>query len=140
MFITFHGKLEDTIQTFYENLAEKDGDIAHRSIFLDLAKENTKHKNRILRAYREIITDALEGGFPIFDLNEKDYELKTYSKEDTSLSDILNTALNVEATSIRFCDDASKSINGLIIEVSQEFAWLKKRKTKRLHQIQSLLF
>ena len=140
MFITFHGKLEDSIQAFYENLAEKDGDIAHRNIYLALAKENKKHKDRILRAYREIITDALEGGFPIFDLNEKDYALKNNNTEDIALDDILNNAIDVELKSIKFCDDASKSINGLIVEVSQEFEWLKKRKAKRLHKIQNLLY
>jgi len=137
MFITFHGKLEDSIQAFYENLAEKDGNIARTHIYLDLAKENNKHKNRILRAYREIITDALEGGFPIFDLNEKDYELKTDNKKDMNLNDTLKKAINLEEISLRFCEDASKSINGLIIEVSQEFAWLKNRKQKRIQKLQN---
>jgi len=139
MFITFHGKLEDAIKAFYENMAEKESDIASRDIFRELAKENIKHKDMVLRTYREIITDAFEGGFPITELDEKDYELKIDYKEDMNLSDILKKAIDLEEISCRFCEDASKSINGLIVEVSQAFAWIKKRKQKRSQKLKNLL-
>lgn len=139
MFITFHGNLEDKIKSFYENLAENESDIAARDIFLELAKENIKHKDMVLRTYREIITDAFEGGFPITELDEKEYDLKTENMENVNLSDIINKAIEIEEISRRFCEDASKSINGLLVEVSQAFAWVKNKKQKRSQKLKNLL-
>ena len=138
MFITFHGKLENDANAFYENLAGKESYLAARSIFLELAKENIKHKNMILRTYREIISDAFEGGFPLNELNEKDYELKIENKGDIDLSEILKTSVELEKIIKRFCEDASRSINGLLEEVSQAFTLVATKKNTRIMNITKL--
>ena len=50
MFITFHGRLEDSIKAFYEKLASDERHEGVRDAFLALAKENGKHKEMVLRA------------------------------------------------------------------------------------------
>ena len=138
MFITFHGRLEDTTKAFYENLAANETYHVVRELFLELSKENAKHKDMILRTYREVITDAFEGGFPLTELNENNYKIKAFNTEDMNLTDILKKAIELEGKNLRFCEDASRSINGLLIDVSQAFGWVKKRKEKRSQKLKNV--
>ena len=138
MFITFHGRLEDSIKTFYEKLAHKEIYAGVRGAFLALAKENGEHKEMVLRAYREVITDAFEGGFPLTNLNEEDYLLETELPDETSLSDVLKMAVEIEEKSRKFCEDAASSTKGLMADVPQAFEWVAKRKTRRIGRLESL--
>jgi len=138
MFITFHGRLEDSIKTFYEKLAHKEIYAGVRGAFLALAKENGEHKEMVLRAYREVITDAFEGGFPLTNLNEEDYLLETELPDETSLSDVLKMAVEIEEKSRKFCEDAASSTKGLMADVQQAFEWVAKRKTRRIGRLESL--
>lgn len=138
MFITFHGRLEDSIKAFYEKLAGDERREGVRDAFLALAKENGKHKEMVLRAYREVVTDAFEGGFPLTSLNEEDYLLKTDLPDEMSLSDVLERAVEIEEKSRKFCEDAAGSTKGLMADVPQAFEWVAKRKTRRIGSLESL--
>jgi len=138
MFITFHGRLEDSIKTFYEKLANKEIYAGVRGAFLALAKENGEHKEMVLRVYREVITDAFEGGFPLTNLNEEDYLLETELPDETSLSDVLKMAVEIEEKSRKFCEDTASSTKGLMADVPQAFEWVAKRKTRRIGRLESL--
>jgi rubrerythrin len=138
MFITFHGRLEDSIKTFYEMLASKETYAGVRDAFFALAKENGKHKEMVLRTYREVITDAFEGGFPLTNLDEKDYLLKTALPDSLSLVDVLKLAVEIEEKSRKFCEDAASSTEGLMADVPQAFEWVAKRKTRRIKKLESL--
>ncbi len=137
MFITFHGKLEDSVKTYYEGLAEDERYGETRELFHELARENGKHKEMILRTYREVITDAFEGGFPLTDLDEKNYELETEVADGLILPKVMDKAVELEETSKRFCEDAAASTKGLMADVPQAFEWVAKRKTRRIDKIKS---
>lgn len=137
-FIRFHGELEDEIKEFYESLAVIDKYSAGKEAFLALSKENKKHKDMILRTYREVISDAFEAAFPLTSLDEKDYEINVEFMENLSHNDILKIAIEIEGKSYKFCEDASESINGLIFEVSQAFISVKKWKEKRRQKLINL--
>lgn len=137
-FITFHGKLEDEAGDFYRRLAGSGRYPEAEETFLALARENGKHKETVLRTYREVITDAFEGGFPLFPLNEEDYRINTELTDDASLPDILRRASEIEETSRRFCTDAAKSTRGLMADVPQAFEWVARAKARRERELVSL--
>ena len=137
-FITFHGKLEDETGAFYRRLASSGSYPEAEEAFLALAKENGKHKEMVLRTYREVVTDAFEGGFPLFPLDEEDYRVQTELPEDASLSDVLKRATEIEEKSRRFCTDAAKSTRGLMADIPQAFEWVARAKARREKELQSL--
>lgn len=94
--ISFYGGLEDRIARFYEELAANDKNSEVRETFLALAEESRKHMEMVLRAYREVITDAFEAGFSFTGLNEVDYKINTELTDDISLSDVLKMAIDLE--------------------------------------------
>ena len=138
MFITFHGRLEDSAKAFYEGLAADERYGETRGIFQELARENEKHKEMILRTYREVISDAFEGGFPLTSLDEKDYTLNIDITKKLDLTETLKTAITLEETAKKFCEDAANSTKGLMADVPQVFKWIAKRKTRRIERLASL--
>ena len=137
MFITFHGRLEDSVRAFYEGLAEDEGYGDARGLFLELARENGKHKEMVLRTYREVISDAFEGGFPLTGLDEKDYTLNTDVTQECSLTETLKGAIKLEETVKKFCEDAAASTKGLMPDVPQVFKWVARRKVRRIEKMKS---
>jgi rubrerythrin len=137
MFITFHGSMEDSVKDFYEDLIEDERSGEIRGLFQDLAKENGKHKEMVLRTYREVITDAFEGGFPLVGLDEKNYKLETEVIAGMNLPTMLDRALELEEACKRFCEDAAASTKGLMADVPQAFEWVAKRKARRIEKIKS---
>lgn len=137
-FISFHGKLEDQIESFYHALAKEERFSKLKDIFLSLAKENKKHREMILRSYREVITDALEAAFPHFTLKEKDYKINTETPKELGLQDVVNKAIEIEKKSQKYCIDAGESTNGLMADVPETFEWVARRKTRRIKMLESL--
>lgn len=137
-FIRFHGELEDKIKEFYESLAAIDKYSAGRETFLTFSKENQKHKDMILRTYREVITDALEAAFPLKNLDEVDYEMNKKLTEDMSLREVIERAIEIEEKSYKYCRDAGESTIGLLADIPQAFEWVAIRKTRRIHKLESL--
>jgi rubrerythrin len=139
IFIRFHGEFEDEIKAFYESLAVIDKYSAGRETFLTFIKENKKHKDMVLRTYREVITDALEAAFPLRDLNESDYEIKTKLMEDMSFQDVIKIAIEIEEKSYKYCRDAGESTSGLLADIPQAFEWVAKRKKIRIRKLEDLI-
>ena len=137
-FIRFHGELEEKIKEFYERLAAIDKYSVGRENFLSFSKENQKHKDMILRTYREVITDALEAAFPLKNLDEVDYEMNTKLTEDMSLREVIERAIEIEENSYKYCRDAGESTSGLLADIPQAFEWVATRKTRRIHKLESL--
>lgn len=137
-FISFHGELEEKIKEFYERLAVIDKHSAGRETFLSFSKENKRHKDSILRTYREVITDALEAAFPLKNLDEVDYDINTKLTEDMSFREIIERAIEIEEKSYKYCRDAEGSTSGLLADVPRAFELLATRKTRRIRKLESL--
>ncbi|GAI08731.1 unnamed protein product [marine sediment metagenome] len=134
--IGFAKALEEDSAKFYEDLSQryaqdKDG-------FLSLAKENRKNAAQVERAYYEVISDAIEGCFA-FNLNPDKYTVKTELAEETSYSDALKKAVEIEEKIIKFYLDASEMSRALIGDVSRAFDKIAKKRGERIHRLKSLL-
>lgn len=136
---SFYDKLEEQAARFYENLADNEKYSDGKEIFLAFAREDRKHREMVLRAYREVITDAFEAGFSFTGLQESDYRINTELTEDLSYSDILRRALEIEEKLYRFCTDVSEKSRGLLDDISHAFERVAKRKADRKLRLESLL-
>lgn len=136
--ISFHSKLEDQTAAFYNSLAVYNKFSNGRETFLAFAKENAKHKNRVLRTYREIISDAMETGF-FTGMEDTDYVIDTEIPETATYSQILHKALEIEETAYHFCRHASTMSRSLLASIPQAFDYIAKKKADRQRILKSLL-
>ena len=134
--ISFYERMEDQIAAFYDALARRYP--TGREAFAALSKESGRHKEMVVRAYREVITDAIEAGFSFTGLDEADYRIDTELKEGLSLRDALEKALAVEESSRRFCSDASESSRALLADITHAFGWVARRKANRIERLKLL--
>ncbi len=137
MFISFYGRLEDKTEEFYDEMAKNEKYSEGRETFRAFARESRRQKEMVLRTYREGITDAFEGGFPLAELRESDYEINTELRPHTSFSDALKMALSIEEKSYRFCADASEGTRALA-GISRAFESVAKQKAERRQKLESL--
>lgn len=137
--ISFYSRLEDQATKFYEELARNEKYAEGRETFLAFAKENKKHKEEVVRAYRYVITDAIEGCFAFGGLNEANYEINTELTAEMNYPDVLKMTIKVEEKSQKFCADAGEASRGLMHDVSYALLRVAKRKAKREPILKSLL-
>ena len=128
--LSHHSHLEETQSSQYIELAKRF--TVHEETFNRLAKENLRHRDMALRAYREGVTDAFEVGFLAEPLNPDDYEL------DDPSGDLKKTVSNEEVL-IRFCQDVASSSSELIPDLPETFERLVKRKKRRINQLEEIL-
>jgi len=128
--LSHHSHLEETQSSQYSELASRFPE--HEETFNRLAKENLRHRDMALRAYREGVTDAFEVGFLAEPLNPDDYEL------DDPSGDLKKTVSNEEVL-IRFCQDVASSSSELIPDLPETFERLVKRKKRRINRLEELI-
>ena len=132
--LSLHSNLEETQSNQYNELAKRFTD--HEETFSGLAKENMRHRDLALRAYREGVTDAFEVGFLAKPLNPDDYGLNAPPGD---LREALKTAINNEETAIRLCIDVASSSSELIPDLPETFERLVKRKKRRAHRLEEIV-
>jgi len=69
--VRFAKEMEDKIEVFYKNLAEKYKE--QSEIFSSFAKESRKNKTVIQRTYQGVVSDALETGYSFDEFVVDDY-------------------------------------------------------------------
>ena len=89
------------------------------------------------RTYQEVITDGLEACY-IKSLNEENYAVKTKLAANTTYSNALKTAIDLEETSNKFCTDAYEATKDFMADVSQAWRAIAKRKAQRAEILKSL--
>ena len=132
--LSHHSHLEETQSSQYSELAKRFNE--HQETFSGLAKENLRHRDMALRAYREGVTDAFEVGFLAEPLNPDDYGLNDPSGD---LKEALKTAISNEEIAIRFCLDVASSSSELIPDLPETFERLVKRKKRRVKRLEELM-
>ena len=136
--IEYYTKYEDRIKSFYETLAEDERCAADKELFKSMAKENEKHKKEVLRAYYEVITDAIEACY-IRPLDETKYEVDTEITPEMTYADILRRAVDIEEKSGGFCAEAYRCTSGLLADISVAFRRVSRWKAKRAEKLKELL-
>ena len=128
--LSFHAQLEEAQSSQYNDLAKRFTE--HEEDFKKLAKENLRHRDMALRAYREGVTDAFEVGFLAEPLNPDDYTLN-------DPMDDLGEVVGNEETVIKFCLDVSSSSSELIPDLPETFERLVKRKKRRIKLLEEIM-
>jgi rubrerythrin len=134
--ISLSKELENESTKFHEELAkrfQKDKDF-----FLALAKENGKFIMQIERAYYGVITDAIEGCFA-FNINPEDYRFKIALSKNTSYSEAVAEALNMEEKILKFYQTAAEQSKHLMADVPRSFILVAKKRGERILKLKSLL-
>lgn len=132
--IGFYGRFEESVADFYTDLSEMFPD--HEEFFLSLAKENRKHKMIVERAYREVITDALEACF-ISDMDEEEYEIDTEIPDEMVYREAIERAVDIEEENHRLCKDAEEGTRGLLADITHAFQRVAREKEKRLKKLKN---
>lgn len=134
--ISLAKKLETELARFYEDLAQEYAEV--KEILLSFVKENTKNIVQVERAYYEVITDAIEGGYA-FDMNPDGYTFETTLSHRISYSEDLEKAVELEEKMVKFYCDAATQSKSLLADVSRNFALIAKRRANRILQLRSLI-
>lgn len=136
--ISLYGELEEQSARFYEGLADNPLSSDLKELFLSFARENKKNRDMLVRAYREVITDAVEACFSFSGLNESDYTFKK-SVVDLSYLDMLRRAIEIEEKTYNFCVVVSNKSRDLLADISYAFKRVAKRKAPRIQKMRLLL-
>ena len=134
--ISLARELENKSAGFYEELSRKYARDA--DLFLSFARESRKNIVQVERTYYGVITDALEGCFA-FDLNPDEYQLDTELTGRASYPQIVNQAIGIEATVIKFYVDAAAQSEGLMADIPRVFRQVAKKREGRSPKLESLL-
>jgi len=135
--ISFAENFEDDSSKFYAQFTEVYTE--NKEIFLAFSKESRKNKVLVIRTYRETITDALEACFAFKGLNLNDYTVKTNLTEDTSYSDALKMAIELEEKASKFYLDAAERSKSLLATIPRAFRKVAERRSNRKLKLKMLL-
>lgn len=135
--ISFAEKLEDDTSKFYEELAERYTE--DKEAFLSFVKDSRKNKTLVIRTYQETISDALEACFAFKGLNLNNYMVETALAEDTSYSDALKMAIELEEKASKFYLDAAERSKSLLATIPRAFRKVAERRSNRKLKLKSLL-
>ena len=132
--ITHYTKMEDDTAENYRQIAQLFS--AYHDLFNNLAVETLKHRDRVIRAYRQGVTDAFEVGFNPNPINPDQFIVKAIS--NTTLNDVLETSIQNEETTIRFCEKASKSSGELLPDLPDTLEYVIRKKRERIKHLSSI--
>ena len=127
--LSYHAQLEETQSNNYTGLAKTIPE--QEPALTRLGKENLRHRDMALRAYREGVTDAFEVGFLAEPLDPGEYKL---TEPVLNLSE----AIGNEKKLIRFCMDAASSSSELIPDLPDTFERLVKRKKRTIEKLEEI--
>jgi hypothetical protein len=129
-------KLESDSAGFYEEFARQDPQ--HAETFLSFARENKKNIANIDRVYYGVITDAIEGSYA-FCIESDDCAINVVIPATTNNRDLLQQALSMEETIIKFYSEASKQSDSLMADLPRAFTLIAKKHASRLSLLKSIL-
>ena len=102
---------ESDTETFYRHWAEKLADPGARVLLAELADEETKHR-QFFENLKE--TDVQSGpAAKVLDLHIGDYLIAKEISEDSSIQDVLISAIHREASAIKFFTELAAQANPL---------------------------
>jgi hypothetical protein len=129
--------LEDHSANFYDTIVQRD--VKNKETFVSFANESRKTKDRLVRIYRETVSDALETGFSFADFNLKAYRFETTLTQDTSYSDMLKMAITLEAKASQFYLAVAEKSKALLATLPIAFKKASKTRQTRKQKLALLL-
>ena len=134
--LSFAIDMEERAEGFYLEIAGREDCRGLKGDLLSLARQNAKHRSRLVDTRRENVTEmVLE---PIRDLDSAAYEIEATLTPDTDCTRALALALEVERKAQSFYSDASEKGKHLLAGVARTFNRLARDKSSRVQQLESL--
>jgi rubrerythrin len=130
-------KSEDNAIDFYQKLAQKYPE--NKETFLSFAEESRKNKVFVVRTYRETISDALEACFSFEGLNPKDFEAGATLGENTSLTEALKMAIELEEKASKFYIKVADMSKNLLATLPAAFKKVAEKRNSRRQALELLL-
>lgn len=130
-------KSEDNAIDFYQKLAQKYPE--NKETFLSFAEESRKNKVFVVRTYRETISDALEACFSFEGLNPKDFEAEATLSENTSLTEALKMAIELEEKASKFYIKVADMSKNLLATLPAAFKKVAEKRNSRRQALELLL-
>ncbi len=134
--ISFATKLENESAKFYEDLSQRYA--KNVDVLLSFAKENGKNIIQIERTYYGVISDAIEGCFA-FDIESDEYTFETVLAENTSYSDALGKAIELEEKVGEFYTVAAEQSKSLMADIPRAFEMVAKKRSNRTAKLKSFI-
>ncbi|MBN1316692.1 MAG: hypothetical protein JXA42_14535 [Anaerolineales bacterium] len=134
--MSFVEALEDRSSEFYTKLAEVWKE--HESKWLAYAKESQKHKQAVLRTYRETISDALEACYSFEGLVLNDYAISDDMMDVGDVSSGYANALAIEEKAVEFYEKVADMSECLLATIPMAFRRVAKKRRRRIQEIGTL--
>ena len=134
--IGFALQLEERSAGFYLSLADKFPDCA--DALQSHSKACRKHAKQIERAYRGVISDALETGFA-FDICEDDFPMQETMTDGNQSASVHKQVRDMEEIAIRFYRAAAHQSASLLADIPKLFLLVAERRERRLAELDGLV-
>ncbi len=125
---------ENETGEYYELLAKSTAE--HSTTLKGLAQENRTNVVAVQRAYNNVISDALEGGYA-FDMDSKDLDV-TLARND-SFSGAVEAAVSMETTMARAYSIAADQSRALLPDVSRAMSLVASKRQARIQKLRALI-
>jgi hypothetical protein len=127
--ISLTRRLEDETGRFYEKLASAG---RNPQPWYDYVKENGQNVKNVERAYNDVISDALEGGFA-FDIEADDFELRL--PEPLPLPAVVREAIDIETRLAGLYTIAAQQSQSLLPDVSRAMVVIARKRRTRIESL-----
>ncbi len=124
---------ENETGEYYEQLGKSAP--GYGTILKSLAQENRANVVAVQRAYNNVISDALEGGYA-FDMDSRDLDL-SIPKSD-SLSGAIEAAVAMETAMIRVYSIGADQSRALLPDVSRAMSLIASKRQARIQKLRAL--
>ena len=124
---------ENETAEYYDRLVKATPELSQ--MLAGLARENRTNVVAVQRAYNNVISDALEGGYA-FDIDSKDLDL-VLPKSD-SISGGVEAAIEMETAMARAYSIAADQSHALLPDVSRAMSLIAAKRQARIEKLKAL--
>ncbi len=124
---------ENECGEYYEQLGKSAPE--HSPMLKGLAQENRANVVAVQRAYNNVISDALEGGYA-FDIDSKDLDLTL--PKGNSFSGAVEAAVAMETAMVRLYSIAAEQSHALLPDVSRAMSLIAAKRQARIEKLKAL--
>ncbi len=124
---------ENETAEYYEQLGKSTAE--HGTMLKGLAQENRANVVAVQRAYNNVISDALEGGYA-FDMDSTDLDL-SIPKSD-SFPGAMEAAVAMETAMVRVYSIAADQSRSLLPDVSRAMGLIASKRQARIEKLKAL--
>ncbi|MCD6409015.1 MAG: hypothetical protein J7L98_01555 [Candidatus Verstraetearchaeota archaeon] len=135
--VDFAVKLEENASKFYKELAERFPD--KKLSLQSFAKTCDRNRISILRTYQETITDAIEAGYSVKEVNLNDYAVDFSLPANISLADALKKAVDFEEKVASLFSTVAEQSKDLLHTIADAFRIAARKHRDQKQKVEALI-